>query len=102
MLFAAEPFPANQDDTGRWPEAQVVVTFIAGCRGSFDQVITERELEVDGFPAFAREVAPGEGPTAGQLSAYAYFINLSPGRPCDQAACTYYRRRPLTRGEWRP
>lgn len=83
MLFAAEPFIANQDEMGRWPGAQVIVTFVSGCRGSFEEVLTERELEVAGFPAFVHDLAVGEGPSAGEPSAYEYFINLSPGRPCD-------------------
>lgn len=84
MLFARDPFTATQDELGRWPGSQVTVVFITGCRGTFEQVVTERRLEVGGFPAFAHELAFGEGPQAGQPSAYEYFVNLTPGRPCEE------------------
>jgi hypothetical protein len=84
MLFARDPFTAMQNELGRWPGSQVTAVFITGCRGTFEQVVTERRLEVDGFPAFAHELAFGEGPQAGEPSAYEYFVNLTPGRPCEE------------------
>ncbi len=83
MLFGAAPFDATDDETRAWTGAQVVVTVHTACRGSFDEVVTEEELAVGGFPAWARELAPALGPSAGQVSAYEYFINLTPGRRCE-------------------
>lgn len=91
MLFARDPFTATQDELGRWPGSQVTVVFITGCRGTFEQVVTERRLEVGGFPAFAHELAFGEGPQAGQPSAYEYFVNLTPGRPCEEGVALVVR-----------
>jgi len=99
MLFAAEPFAGRRDDEGRWPDAQVVVMAITGCRGSFDRVSSEREVNIQGFPAWARELSVGEGPTAGEVYAYEYFINLTPNRPCELGRSLVVRTERAAPGE---
>lgn len=91
MLFGAAPFDATDDEIGAWTGAQIVVTVHTACRGSFDEVVTEEELVVGGFPAWARELAPALGPSAGHVSAYEYFINLTPGRRCESGRSVVVR-----------
>ena len=82
MLFAEQPFAATVDDRGSWVGAQVVAMMIQGCR-SFDAVSSERELDVQGFDAWALELSAREGPDAGDVYAYEYFISFAPNRPCE-------------------
>jgi hypothetical protein len=85
-LFAKQPFSAEQDENGRWTGAQMALTMGTGCLGSFEVAVSERELVIQGFPAWVRELAFGEGPNAGEVSGYAYFINLRPGVACENGS----------------
>jgi hypothetical protein len=85
-LFAKQPFSAEQDENGGWTGAQVALTMGTGCLGSFEVAVSERELVIQGFPAWVRELAFGEGPNAGEVSGYAYFINLRPGVACENGS----------------
>ncbi len=90
-LFATEPFETELEPDGGWTGAQIVLRTAEGCQGSFESVLSERELEIQGYPAWARELAAGEGPNAGELSAYQYTVNLAPGRPCEVGAWFFGR-----------
>jgi len=100
MLFGAERFDATDDDPGSGSGPHVTVHYLAGCRGTFDQVVSERELVVRGFPAWAREIAPAVGPSAGRVSAYEYFINLTPGRLCESGRSIIVRTERDAPGEF--
>lgn len=90
-LFATEPFETQLEPDGGWTGAQIVLRKAEGCQGSFETVLSERELEVQGYPAWVRELATGEGPNAGELSAYQYTVNLAPGRPCEAGSWFFGR-----------
>lgn len=82
-LFAAHPFDAQREPDGRWTGAQIVLRLASGCQGSFEVVASEQELQIDGYPAWAREMSFGEGPDRGAPSAYEYTVNLAPHRRCE-------------------
>lgn len=84
-LFAAQPFEGSLEEDGGWSGAQVVLFAGEGCRGSFERVLVDSEIEsrIQGYPAWARDLAVGEGPNAGQPSAYEYYVNLSPEESCE-------------------
>ena len=83
-LFAQRPFGGQREGDGGWTGAQVVLTIGASCRGTFEQVASEKRLQIQGFPAWARQLLVGEGPTGRQPSAYEYFVNLAPQRRCEE------------------
>lgn len=93
-LFASQRFTAERDQDGGWVGAQIVLTTGTGCRGSFEVVVTERELKIQGFPAWARGLAFGEGPDAGTVSGYEYFINLRPQVACENGSWFVARTEP--------
>lgn len=82
-LFAAKPFAGQSEEDGGWTGAQIVLAAGEGCIGTFETRISERQLEIDHYPAWARDFAAGEGPNAGRPVAYQYFVNVSPDQPCE-------------------
>ncbi|MEX2135727.1 MAG: hypothetical protein WEB29_02030 [Chloroflexota bacterium] len=80
--------------------AQIALTMGTGCLGSFEVVISERVLVIQGFPAWARELAFGEGANAGEVSGYAYFIDLRPGVACENGSWFIARTGPDAPGDY--
>lgn len=88
-LFGREAFQAEPEGDWGWSGAQVVMGLEAGCRGSFEVVMTHEELEVDGFAASRQLLQDGHG---GQAPlAYEYFVDLTPGRACEVGRWFYAR-----------
>lgn len=90
-LFAAQPFAGQPEPDWGWTGAQVVLGMKIGCRGSFELVASEEEFAIQGFPAWRRQLEAGEGPDAPAPFAYEYFVNLSPGEPCEAGRWFYAR-----------
>lgn len=88
-LFGSEEFDTEREGDWGWAGAQIVLSVETGCRGSFERVVAEDELEIGGFPAFRRTLEPGEGDPS--LRAYEYLVILSPGEPCERSTWLYGR-----------
>ena len=99
-LFAKNPFSAEQDANGWWRGAQTALTMGTGCLGSFEVAASERELVIQGFPAWVRELMFGEGANAGEVSGYAYFIDLRPGVACENGSWFTARTQPDAPGDY--
>lgn len=76
-LFAQRPFDGQREEDWGWTGAQVVLMMGASCRGSFEQVASENRLQIEGFPAWVRQLLAGEGPNGRQPSAYEYFVRAT-------------------------
>ena len=72
-----------------------------GCRGTFERVASEEEFAIQGFPAWRRELEAGEGPEVPAPFAYEYFVNLSPGEPCEAGRWFYARTESDDPGDFR-
>ena len=90
-LFAEQEFqaPEPEEDWG-WSGAQVVLGLEAGCRGSFETVVSEEQLDIEGFPAWRRSLR-GSQADGDAATAYEYVINLSPGAACEAGQWFYAR-----------
>jgi hypothetical protein len=82
-LFAADPFEGSRESDWGWTGAQIVLRLAEGCQGSFESVLSEEEVDIEGYPAWVRTKGVGEGPNSGELSAYEYTVNLAPADPCE-------------------
>lgn len=82
-LFAAEPLNGSRESDWGWTGAQIVLRLAEGCQGSFEAVLSEQEIKIEGFPAWVRTKGVGAGPNSGELSAYEYTVNLAPTNPCE-------------------
>ena len=75
-LFAQEAFLAGPAGEG----AQIRLWAGEGCRGSFDRVVAQHPIEIDGFTAVRAEVVDGHG---GMHPATVYDVTLSATLPCE-------------------
>ena len=97
-FFGEDPLRPAIDEEGRWVGIRVVVWLGRHCRGSFDRAVTEEQIEVQGFPAWKREVADGHAPAAAPPSAYEYFVDLTPGAQCEVARWLQVRTESIAPG----
>lgn len=88
-LFARDVFETEPETDWGWVGAQIVFRTGVGCRGSFERVVAEDELMIDGYPAYRQTLEPGEG--APTYRAYEYVIDLSSGQPCETSPWFYAR-----------
>lgn len=72
--------PREDDDFGV-SGAQVSIWTGSGCRGSFDRVVTEAELLMDGRRAYRHELERGEG--GPEPRALEYTVWTAGGAPCE-------------------
>lgn len=88
-LFAAQEFAGDPEQDWGWAGAQIVLASGSGCRGSFDQVLSEEQVQRGGHMGWRRELAPGEGnPDARSVE---YFLELNDGLPCEASQWFYGR-----------
>jgi hypothetical protein len=77
-LFAADPFELTRNDNGRWEGVQVSLFTFVGCLGSFETVVEEEAVELDGVAGWRRTMESAEGGGQIGLRAYEYVVAAGP------------------------
>lgn len=86
-FFAPEQFDplATTPDNVIPGGVSLTIDYLQDCIGSFNTVLEEREVEVDGWRGTATEFAQGEGESEAP-GTYEYQISLAPEAPCETGA----------------